>query len=138
MVVQPISVSVFVRGGFTMHTRLMSLTLLTLAVSTIPFAVARNGNKNEGNFTIQDKVRIGSTELRPGDYKAEWTDAGGGAVKVTILQHGKTVATTEGTLKDLQEPAAYDSVIVIPSGDNAKIISEIEFSKRKQALVLGS
>ncbi|MGA7294670.1 MAG: hypothetical protein WBW53_16350 [Terriglobales bacterium] len=115
--------------------RLTLLTMLTFAMTTISFA--KKTNKNEGSFTLPDTVRIGSTDLRAGDYKAEWKEETGGAVKVDILQHGKTVATTEGKLKELQQPAPYNAVITKPLNNNAKTIDEIDFSNRKQALVLG-
>lgn len=115
--------------------RLTALVMLTFGLTTVTFA--RNANKNEGNFTVPDTVRVGSADLRAGDYKAAWTEESGGAVKVNILQHGKTVATVEGKLKDLKQPAPNDAVIIKPLNDNTKTIDEIEFSKRSQALVLG-
>ena len=45
---------------------LTSLAMFTVALATVTFAA----NKNEGNFTLTDKVQVGSTELSPGDYKA--------------------------------------------------------------------
>jgi hypothetical protein len=112
---------------------LTALAMLTLALSTLTFAVS----KNQGNFTLPGTTRVGSTDLRAGQYKAEWKEETGGAVKVDILQHGKTVATAEGKLKDLPEPSPYDAVITKQLSDNAKTIDEIDFSNRKQALVLG-
>jgi hypothetical protein len=113
--------------------RLSALAMFALALGTLSFAAS----KNQGNFTLPATTRIGSTDLRAGQYRAEWKEETGGAVKVDILQHGKTVATAEGKLKDLPAPAPYDAVITKPLGDNAKAIDEIDFSNRKQALVLG-
>ncbi len=113
--------------------RLTSLATLSVALTSVTFAAS----KNQGNFTLPDTVRIGSTELRAGDYKAEWQEEAGGAVKVDILQHGKTVATVEGKLKDLQQPAPYDAVVTKTLDDNAKTIDEIDFNKHSQALVFG-
>ena len=111
--------------------RLTSLATLIVLLVTVTFAAS----KNQGTFTLQDTARVGSTELRPGQYKVEWTAGTGGAVKVEILQRGKTVATAEGKLKDLEAPSPYDAVIVKPVSDNQKSIAEINFSKQKQALV---
>jgi hypothetical protein len=110
-----------------------ALTVLTVALTNITFAAS----KNQGNFTLLDTARVGSTELRPGDYKAEWTEEAGGAVKVEISQHGKTVATAEGKLKDLQQPAPYNAVVTRTLGDNAQTVDEIDFNKRSQALAFG-
>jgi len=110
----------------------MLVGMFTVVLTTATFAA----NKNEGNFTLTDTLRVGSTELRPGDYKAEWKEEAGGAVKVDILEHGQTVATAEGKLKDLQERAPYSAVVTKPLGNNARTIEEIDFSNQKQALVL--
>jgi hypothetical protein len=115
--------------------RLVALAVVVFALAMTAFA--RNSNKNEGNFTIQNKVRVGSTDLQPGTYKAQWKEATDGAVKIDILQHGKTIATVDGKLKSLQEPAPYDAVITKPLGDNTSTIDEIDFGRRNQALVLG-
>jgi hypothetical protein len=114
---------------------LAALAMLMLALTTVTFA--KSNNKTEGNFTIPNTVRVGSTDLRPGDYKATWTKENGGAVKINILQHGKTVATVEGKLKDLQKPASFDAVILKTLDNNAKTIDEIDFNNRSQALVFG-
>jgi hypothetical protein len=113
--------------------RLTALAILTLALTTVTFAAS----KNQGNFTLADEARVGSTNLLPGDYKAEWTEEAGGAVKVEILQHGKTVATAEGKLKDLGRPSPYNAVTTERLSDNSKAIGEIDFSNREQALAFG-
>ena len=113
--------------------RLTSLATLTVALTTVTFAAS----KNQGNFTLFDPAQVGSTELRPGDYKAQWQEEAGGAVKVEILQDGKAVATAEGKLKDLPGPAPYSAVVLKSVSDNTKEIDEIDFSKRNQALVFG-
>jgi len=114
---------------------LTSLAALAMVLTVGALAA----NKNEGNFTLTDAVRVGSTDLQPGDYKAEWTSESGGPVKVDILQHGKVVASTEGKLKDLQVRSPYNAVITKPLSDhaNARTIDEIDFNNRKQALTIG-
>jgi hypothetical protein len=114
--------------------RLAMLSMLTVALTTVTFAA---NNKNEGNFTLPDAARVGSTELRAGDYKAEWQAESGDAVKVEFLQNGKTVATVEGKLKDLQQAAPYNAIVTKQAGDNAQEINEIDFNNRRQALVFG-
>jgi hypothetical protein len=111
--------------------RMTPLATFIVVLATVTFAAS----KNQGNFTLQDTARVGSTELRPGQYKVEWTAGTDGAAKVEILQRGKTVATAEGRLKDLEAPSPYDAVIIKPVSDNQKSIAEIDFSKQKQALV---
>jgi hypothetical protein len=53
------------------------------------------------------------------------------------MQNGKTVATTEGKIKDLQQPSPYDAVGVKTLPDNTKALNEIDFHKRSEALVVG-
>jgi hypothetical protein len=91
-------------------------------------------DSNEGKFTISEPVQVGSTQLKPGDYKVQW-DGSGDAVQVKILQGKKTVATTSGKLVSHDQPAPYNSV-VLKSANSGKAINEIDFSKRKEALVL--
>jgi hypothetical protein len=92
-------------------------------------------DSHSGNFTLADTVQVGSTQLAPGNYKAEW-DGPADNVKINIVRHGKTVATTEGKIKDLQQPAPYDAVALKTLGNNTKALDEIEFNNRNEALVL--
>lgn len=113
--------------------RLTLLATLLFALTAVTFAA----NKNQGNFTLPETARVGSTDLSAGDYKAEWKADSDGAVKVDILQHGKTVATVQGKLKDLPSSASHDTVILRSLGNNANAIDEIDFGNRKQAIVFG-
>ncbi|HKS73260.1 MAG TPA: hypothetical protein VJQ82_08685 [Terriglobales bacterium] len=91
-------------------------------------------DSNEGKFTISEPVQVGSTQLKPGDYKVQW-DGSGDAVQVKILQGKKTVATTSGKLVNREQAAPYNSVI-LKNANSGKSINEIDFSNRKEALVL--
>lgn len=89
---------------------------------------------NEGKFTISEPVQVGSTQLKPGDYKVQW-DGSGDAVNVKILQGKKTVATTSAKLVSHDQEAPYNAVI-LKDATGGKAINEIDFGKRKEALVL--
>jgi hypothetical protein len=91
-------------------------------------------DNHSGNFTLSDPVRVGSTELAPGHYKAEWSGPAD-AVNIEIRQNGKTVTTVQGHIKNLQRPAPYDSVST-KTENNATTLDEIEFDNRTDALVL--
>jgi hypothetical protein len=108
-----------------------SFAIVTLILSTGAFAK----DNHSGNFTLSETVHVGSTELAPGHYKAEWTGEAND-VKVNILRDGKTVATTQGTIKDLPQPAPYDAVTTKTLQDNKTALDEIDFNRRSQALVL--
>lgn len=91
---------------------------------------------HSGSFTLDDSAQVGPTQLAPGQYKAQWSGPAD-ALKIEILHHGMTVATTEGKIKDLQRPSPYDAVLVKPADNNAKALSEIDFNNRSEALILG-
>ena len=107
---------------------LAGLAALVFALATVTFAA----NKNQASFTLTSAAKVGATDLQPGDYKAEWKAEAGNSVKVDILQHGKTVASAEGKLKDLPATMTHDAVVL----DNNKI-DEIDFGRGKQAVVFG-
>jgi hypothetical protein len=108
-----------------------SLALVTLTLSLAAFAK----DNHSGDFTVAENVRVGSTTLAPGDYKAHWTGTGND-VKIEILQNGKTVASAEGAIKSLPQPSPYDAVTTKTLDDNTKRVDEIEFDHRSEALVL--
>ncbi|MFZ0200513.1 MAG: hypothetical protein WB523_04465 [Candidatus Sulfotelmatobacter sp.] len=109
-----------------------SFAIVALVMSVGTFAK----DSNSGNFTLADTVQVGSTQLAPGNYKAEWNGPAND-VKIEIMKNGKTVATTEGKLKGLQQPSPYDAVAVKTLQNNTKTLDEIEFHKRSEALVVG-
>ena len=90
---------------------------------------------NSGSFDLTDAARIGSTVLQPGHYKAEWTGSDT-ALQISILQHGQTVATTHGSLKELPSKAPYTAVSTRARRDNSRQVNEIDFNNRTDALVL--
>ena len=108
------------------------LATLILGLSLGAFAK----DKNEGKFTLPDTAKVGSTELKPGDYRVEWQGSGD-AVQVKILEGKKVVATTTGKLVERKEPARSDAV-TLDDQTNAKILREIDFGNRKESLVFES
>ncbi|MGB8989253.1 MAG: hypothetical protein WCC37_21825 [Candidatus Sulfotelmatobacter sp.] len=90
---------------------------------------------HSGKFTLSDPVQVGSTQLAPGNYKAEWNGPADN-VKIEIIQNGKTVATTQGKLENLQKPSPYDAVLTKTLANNTKALDEIEFGNHTQTLVL--
>jgi|SRR5271170_3636932 hypothetical protein len=110
-----------------------SFAVLALALSASAFA----RDHNSGTVNLSDTTRVGSTELAPGDYKVEWNGPADD-VKINFLQHGKTVATTEGHIKDLPARAPYNAVAVKTLDDNSKALDEIQFDNRTEALAVGN
>jgi len=92
-------------------------------------------NENSGSFDLEQPAKVGSTVLQPGHYKAEWTGPEN-AVKVSILRNGKTVATAEGSIKELPSKSQQDSVTLKTLPDNSTLVDEIDFNNRTEALQL--
>lgn len=107
----------------------------TLAVALVLCAAAFSKDANSGNFNLDQAAQVGSTVLQPGHYKAEWTGTGT-ALKVTILKNGKTVATTEGSIKELPAKSLYDAVTLKTADNKTQQVDEIDFNNRSEALVL--
>ena len=111
-----------------------ALALAALLVLSLG-AFAKDKNNNEGKFTLTNSAQIGSTQLKAGDYKAQW-EGTGSDVQVKILQGKNVVATTSAKLVDKQN--ANDSVTLGGADSNAKTVDEIDFGHAKKALVFGS
>ena len=75
---------------------LVSLAALLLIFSVGTFAK----DSNSGKFDLMQPARIGSMVLPPGHYTAEWSGSNN-ALNITIVNHGKTVATAHGHLKEM-------------------------------------
>ncbi len=111
------------------------LAILAVAAFSLSLS-AFAADSHSGKFQLTDTVQVGSTQLAPGNYKAEWSGPADN-VKVEILKGDKTVATAQGRIKDLQRPSPYNAVMLKPIANDAKAIGEIDFNNRTQALVLG-
>ena len=57
-------------------------------------------------------------------------------MKVSILRDGKTVATTEGSIKELPSKAENTSVTIKTLPDNSSRVDEIDFNHRTEALLV--
>jgi hypothetical protein len=96
--------------------------------------VFAKSSKDEGKMTLTDPVQIGSTQLKPGNYKVQWNGTGE-QVNVDFLKGSKTVATTSARLVNHPQPAPYDSVTLESLNKTTKRIDEIDFNHSTQALV---
>jgi hypothetical protein len=110
---------------------LASFAIVMLVLSVGAFAK----DDHSGSFTLSETVHVGSTELGPGRYKAQWTGTAND-VKIDILRDGKTVATTQGSIKNLGQPSPYDAVTTKTLQDNSKALDEIDFNNKSDALML--
>jgi len=95
---------------------------------------ADSKSKDSGKLNLSDSVRVGSTQVAPGDYKVEWNGTGDN-VKINILKGRNVVATTEGKLVELPKKAENNSVTIRNLDNNTRAIMEIQFDNRTQSLV---
>src|SRR5215467_3785774 len=112
----------------------VKFAVLLALVMSLSAAVFARDSKSEGKFILSDSVQVGSTELKPGDYKATW-EGSGSDVQVKILQGKNVVATTSAKLED--RPVAQDSIST-GNANGAKTLNEIEFGGLRKALVLSN
>jgi hypothetical protein len=87
---------------------------------------------NSGSFDLTNTARIGSTQLAPGHYKAEWTGPAND-LRISILKGKETVATVEGHIKELASRAPYSAVVL---NEHTNRVDEIDFGNRTEALQL--
>jgi len=92
-------------------------------------------DKNQHSLDLSDSVLVGTTQLQPGTYTVEWQEAGP-AVTVEFLHGRKVVATVPGTLKTNDQQISQDDIVIQTRTDNRKVLTEIDFARQKEALVL--
>jgi hypothetical protein len=120
----------------TVGTKMKCVRFFAIMAAILLFlpAVVAAKNKDEGKLQLTASVQLGATQLKPGEYKVEWTHAGSG-VKVNFLQNDKTVVTTSGKVVELKHPSPYDAVVLKPTkSGHGKTIDEIDFDNRTEAL----
>lgn len=105
--------------------------LSTLALLFPVGALARN---NAHSVQIYDVVQIGSTQLKPGNYKVEWQGTGP-AVQVSFQQNGRTVLTAPATLKTNDDQVTQDAIMTEATSADTSELKEIDFGHQKEALV---
>ena len=113
--------------------RSLKYLALTAAAALVLSMGAFAKDFHSGSFDLGQTARIGSTVLQPGHYKAEWNGPND-ALQISIMEHGKTVATTQGSLKEL--PSKSENTAVEIRTDKSQKLDEIDFANRTQALVL--
>jgi hypothetical protein len=93
-------------------------------------------DKNEAKFTLSDPAVLGSTQLKPGDYKAQW-DGTGPEVQVKILKGKEVIATAPAKLIDKQN-ASGTNAVTFGTGGSVRSLDQVDFNSGKQSLVFNS
>src|SRR5580704_18150456 len=111
------------------HPYTAAILLATALLSASAFAK----DKADAKLSIEYKAQFGTSELAPGNYKLQWEGTGDN-VQVSVLQHGKVVATAPAKLVLNQQLAGAGEVTYGAAGDK-KTVNEIDIANSKQSLV---
>ncbi len=111
----------------------MKYFALLVFVATLTLGAFAKG-PNEGKFTLSDNVQLGSTQLKPGDYKATW-EGTGSEVQVKILKGKEVIATVPAKLED--KPSGQSSISV-GTANGAKTLVGVDFGGLRKGLVFDS
>ena len=107
--------------------RFSSLLILSTVLAVSAFAA----DGGSGKITLDNAVKVGSTELPAGNYKVTWTGSGDNA-QVTLKQ-GKTSATATAQVVQIRR---NNDAVATKSDNGARVLTEIQF--RDTTLVLHS
>jgi hypothetical protein len=105
--------------------------------SSLLFAVsAFAGNTIKKSLHLYESVTIEGTQLKPGDYKVEWSGSGPD-VKVNILKGKETVATAPARIVPEGASNSQDGYTLKPGADGSKSLTEVFFTGEKYDLEIG-
>jgi hypothetical protein len=109
-------------------------SMVVLSTLTLLFPLGALARDNKHSVDIIDAVQVGSTQLKPGNYKVEWQGTGP-VVQVSFQHNGETVVTLPATLKTNDDQVTQDSIETRGSSADEKVLEEIDFGRQKEALV---
>lgn len=109
------------------------LAIIAVAATLSPLG-AFASDKTSRSVKISDPVTVGSTQLKPGDYRVEW-QGNGPSVQVNFMHNGKTVATVPAQVQSNDPKVTRDEILMDRSHANAQTLTEIDFGHGKEALV---
>jgi endonuclease V-like protein UPF0215 family len=111
---------------------LAKTVVLGLAVLLASSAFAGN---NKGSLLVGEAFEVNGQQLPAGEYQVRW-DGTGSTVEISFMQGKKELAKTSAKMVPLDTVSYGDSAVVDHNSGKAAI-SEIRFSGKKFALVIG-
>jgi hypothetical protein len=109
-------------------------SMVVLSTLTMLFPLGALARDNKHSVDITDAVQVGSTQLKPGNYRVEWQGTGP-VVQVSFQQNGETVVTLPATLKTNDDHVTQDAIETRGSSTDKNVLEEIDFGHQKEALV---
>ena len=110
--------------------------LAVLSTLVLLFSLGAFARDNAHSVYFSDVVEIGSTQLKPGDYKVEW-EGTGPAVQVSFQHNGKTMVTVPATLRTNDDQVTQDAIVTEATSADTSELKEIDFGHQREALVFG-
>jgi len=108
--------------------------MVVLSTLALLFPLGALARDNKHSVDITDAVRVGSTQLKPGNYSVEWQGTGP-VVQVSFQQNGETVVSSPATLKRNDNQVTQDAIETRGSSTDKNVLEEIDFGHQKEALV---
>jgi hypothetical protein len=108
--------------------------LAILSTSALLFPLGALARDSGHSVDISSVVQIGSTKLKPGNYKVAWQGTGP-VVQVSFQRNGKNVATLPATLKTNDDQVTQDAIRTEETSADTSALKEIDFGHQREALV---
>lgn len=89
-------------------------------------------DKSETKVTFSDPVQVGSTQLKPGDYKLQW-QGNGPDVQVQIVKGKDVVATAPAKLIE-NKASLGTNAVTTGSNSSSKTLDQVDFDNGRQSL----
>jgi len=104
--------------------KLRVLLVFALTLATVPAVLGSDKAENRKNITLGETAQVGSTTLKPGDYRVEWEGTGPN-VNVNFLQGNKVVATVPATLQN--KNSRTTNIFMKEEGNGNRAVTEIDW-----------
>ena len=111
---------------------LAKTVVLGLAVLLASSAFASN---NKGSLLVGEAFEVSGQQLPAGEYQVRW-DGTGSTVEISFMQGKKELAKTSAKMVPL-DTVSYGDSAGVDHNSGKEAISEIRFSGKKFALVIG-
>ncbi len=113
-----------------LNVRRSILFVICLILAAAPIMAA--GNKV--NYSVTKPVYVAGVEIQPGKYQVKWETKSPEATVVFILK-GKTVATVQGKVEQLQKKSDYNSLIIGKDSAGRDAINALLFRNKDISVV---
>ena len=105
--------------------KLRVLLVFALTLATVPAVLGSNkSDNNKKSITLGEPAQVGSTTLKPGDYRVEWQGTGPN-VTVNFVQGSKVIATAPATIQNKNSNTT--NIFMKDEGNGNRALTEIDW-----------